>query len=280
VIESLCSLGSFTTEEDEPELANVIKRANEIAAELDFIQKAESKDHVYWAEARGRGLFLRSCPIEVADELQKRLYPRVDSMVFTSATLTADGRFDFFARRMGLSGSTAAAELAVQRLSVPSPFDFPNQAALYLPSHLPDPQDPGFVEAVSEEIVRLCEITGGRAFALFTSLRNMQSAYELCQDRLPCRALLQGERPKSQLLEQFREEPSVLFASHSFWEGVDVQGDFSGRPVGGRPDRAAPWTRRRAVRCLSAAARGDRAASGIRPAHSQPGRQRDRGHPR
>jgi ATP-dependent DNA helicase DinG len=78
---------------------------------------------------------------------------------------------------------------------------------------------------LSDEIVALCEITGGRAFALFTSLRNMEAAHARAAHRLKCQVLLQGERPRSALLDAFRREPSVLFASHSFWEGVDVPGD-------------------------------------------------------
>jgi ATP-dependent DNA helicase DinG len=94
-----------------------------------------------------------------------------------------------------------------------------------LPAHLPEPNAPGFVEAVAEEIVALVNLTGGRAFALFTSLRNMEGVYRLAARKLKYPALLQGERPKTALLELFKREPSVLFAAHSFWEGVDVVGD-------------------------------------------------------
>jgi ATP-dependent DNA helicase DinG len=145
--------------------------------------------------------------------------------VYTSATLAADSRFDFFAKRMGLYDEDGQPVTQVRTLAVPSPFDFPTQAALYTPTHLPDPAAPGFIEEAAEEILKLCEVTGGRAFVLFTSLRNMVRAYELTAGRLPYQALLQGERPKQQLLESFRETPSVLFAAHSFWEGVDVPGD-------------------------------------------------------
>ena len=90
---------------------------------------------------------------------------------------------------------------------------------------MPDPQDERFAEAVADELRQLLPITGGRAFALFTSLRNMHRVYEILAPELPWQVLLQGERPKTQLLNAFREKPSVLFASQSFWEGVDVQGD-------------------------------------------------------
>ncbi|WIG93359.1 ATP-dependent DNA helicase [Myxococcus sp. SDU36] len=225
VRDALAALSAFTVGEREPELAAITRRADELEEQLSFLEKAESADHVYWAEQRGKGLFLRASPIDVAKELRERMYGALDTVVYTSATLAADSRFDFFANRMGLYGEDGQPVTRVRTLAVPSPFDYPSQAALYLPTHLPDPAAPGFIEEAAEEIERLCEVTGGRAFVLFTSLRNMVRAYELVAPRLPYQALLQGERPKQQLLESFRETPSVLFAAHSFWEGVDVPGD-------------------------------------------------------
>ena len=225
VREALGALTAFTVGEREPELAAVTRRGDEMEEQLGFLEKAESPDHVYWAEQRGKGIFLRASPIDVAKELRERMYGALDTVVYTSATLAADSRFDFFAKRMGLYGEDGQPVTQVRTLAVPSPFDFPRQAALYLPTHLPDPAAPGFIEEAAEEILKLCEVTGGRAFVLFTSLRNMVRAYELTAGRLPYQALLQGERPKQQLLESFRETPSVLFAAHSFWEGVDVPGD-------------------------------------------------------
>ncbi|QDF08151.1 ATP-dependent DNA helicase [Myxococcus xanthus] len=225
VRDALAALSAFTVGEREPELAAITRRSDEMEEQLSFLEKAESSDHVYWAEQRGKGLFLRASPIDVAKELRERMYGALDTVVYTSATLAADSRFDFFANRMGLYGEDGQPVTRVRTLAVPSPFDYPSQAALYLPTHLPDPAAPGFIEEAAEEIERLCEVTGGRAFVLFTSLRNMVRAYELVAPQLPYQSLLQGERPKQQLLEAFRETPSVLFAAHSFWEGVDVPGD-------------------------------------------------------
>jgi ATP-dependent DNA helicase DinG len=225
VTEGLRALGSLTATWNEPEAVAISRRSTDLASELDFIRAANSIDHVYWAERRGRGLFLRAAPIDVARELQKRLYAAVDTAIFTSATLTAEGRFDYFARRMGLVEGAAEPISPLSTVLVESPFDYAQQAALYLPAHLPEPNAPGFVEAVAEEIVALVNLTGGRAFALFTSLRNMEGVYRLAARKLKYPALLQGERPKTALLELFKREPSVLFAAHSFWEGVDVVGD-------------------------------------------------------
>lgn len=223
---SLAALASFCSNAEEQEVIALARRAGDLGNELEFIATADSIEHVFWAEPHPRGLFLRAAPIDIAKELKARLYSAVDTVVFTSATLTADNRFDFFARRMGLRGDTAEEDASVVReVRVDSPFDYPRQAALYVPSHLPEPNAPGFVEAVSEELYALASVTSGRAFFLFTSLRNMTAAHALLKNRLPYQVLLQGERPKSVLLDEFQQQPSVLFASHSFWEGVDVPGE-------------------------------------------------------
>ncbi|MBU8899652.1 ATP-dependent DNA helicase [Corallococcus sp. H22C18031201] len=257
VREGLAALASFAAGEREPELAAIHRRGEEMVEQLSFLEKAESADHVYWAESRGRGVFLRASPIDVAKELRERLYGAVDTVVFTSATLAADSRFDFFASRMGMYDDEGQPVARVRTLSVPSPFDFPRQSALYLPTHLPDPSAPGFIEAASEEILELCQVTGGRAFVLFTSLRNMVRAYELVAGRLMVPALLQGERPKAQLLESFRSTPSVLFAAHSFWEGVDVPGDALSLVIIDRLPFASPGDPLVAARIRQLEARGE-----------------------
>jgi ATP-dependent DNA helicase DinG len=221
---SLSALAAFVAEVDGPEAVTVGRRCGELASDLDFVREADSVEHVFWGEQRGRGIFLRGAPIEIAHALQRLLYPVLDTAVFTSATLRAGGDFSYFARAMGLEPPPADGS-QVLRLAVDSPFDYPRQAALYVAPHLPEPNAPGFVDALADEIVSLCEITGGRAFALFTSLRNMEAAHARAAHRLKGQVLLQGERPRSALLDTFRREPSVLFASHSFWEGVDVPGD-------------------------------------------------------
>jgi len=225
LLEALSALASASASDEDPQALAISRRSAEIAAELDFITLGESADHVYWGEARGRGVFLRAAPIDVARELQSRLYAAVDTVVFTSATLGTQTGFGYFAHRMGLQAEDGPQVEPLREISVESPFDFRRQAALYAPSHLPETSAPGFVEAVAEEILALSRVTGGRAFALFTSLRNMEAAYRLAAGRLAVPALLQGERPKTALLEAFRARPSVLFAAHSFWEGVDVPGE-------------------------------------------------------
>ncbi len=173
---------------------------------------------VYWAEARGRTVLLHASPIDVADIVRDHVLEATDAAIFTSATLATGGDFSFVRERLGLQSATEA--------RVPSPFDYGKQAMLYLPADLPEPQEPLFAERSAERIAELLAITEGRAFLLFTSHRAMQRAYELLRHRLPYPTLLQGERSKHLLAEAFRQNiGSVLFATQSFWEGVDVPGE-------------------------------------------------------
>jgi ATP-dependent DNA helicase DinG len=216
---SLEALREILTDAPSPALSQVARRAGELRVELAAVTAMKEPSRVYFGEVRGRGVFLRAAPIDVAEELQARLYRRTDTVIFTSATLAAQGRFDYFRRQVGL-----APEFDVTEARHPGPFDFARQAALVSPEGLPEPNAPDFVPAAARAVRELTAITGGRAFVLCTSTRNMQALHRASRD-LPYRILLQGERPKAKLLELFREEPSVLFATASFWEGVDVPGE-------------------------------------------------------
>ncbi len=200
-------------------MAALTRRAGDLRVELDAITSMKEPSRVYFGEARGRGVFLRAAPVDVAEELVERLYRRVDTVVFTSATLAAAGKLDFFRREVGL-----APELDVSEAIYPGPFDYERQAALVVPEGLPEPSHPSFFGEAAARIRALVSITGGRAFVLSTSTRGMQRLRDALTD-LPYPVLMQGDRPKGRLLDSFREEPSVLFATQSFWEGVDVPGE-------------------------------------------------------
>jgi len=199
-------------------LAALARRAAELRAELGTVTAMREESRVYYGEVRGRGVFLRASPVDVAEELQNRLYRRVDTLVFTSATLAASGRLEYFRREVGL-----APELEVAEAIFPGPFDYQSQAGLVVPAGMPEPSHPDFFEAAAGAIRPLVELSQGRAFVLSTSVRGMMALREALDD-LPFPLLTQGERPKGKLLESFRAEPSVLFATQSFWEGVDVPG--------------------------------------------------------
>jgi ATP-dependent DNA helicase DinG len=200
------------------EIAALIRRTQEIGDDLEFVLSQGDPQYVYWCENRGRGVFLRASPIDVWQELDRRLYPSLESMIFTSATLSTQGGFSYFRERLGLKEA--------EELILPSPFDLQQQVVLYLPPGLPEPSAPTFVQAAAGEIEAILAITKGRAFVLFTSHKNMREVYNIIKGRLPYQLLIQGEGPKHLLLEEFRSDvSSVLFATASFWEGVDVPGE-------------------------------------------------------
>jgi ATP-dependent DNA helicase DinG len=204
---------------DRPEpLAGLAGRTLALASELAFLLRAEADDHVYFAETRGRGVFLRAMPIDVSARLRNLLFDEVRAAVLTSATLAVDGGFAYVKDRLGVRPT--------DELLLASPFNFEEQAVLYVPPEMPEPRSPSFVERAADEVVRLLELSRGRAFVLFTSYANMNAVASLVAGRVDYPLLVQGEAPKAQLLDAFRETPhAVLLATASFWQGVDVAGE-------------------------------------------------------
>jgi ATP-dependent DNA helicase DinG len=203
-----------------PEVENVVRRARELRFNLEFIVAGDDKRFVYWQERRGRGTFLRASPIDVSTLLQDKLFDRVETVVLTSATLASAGSFRFVRERLGLD------EEKTEELIAPEAYDYGRQAVLYLPPRMPDPRSPQFVEAAAEEVVRILQVTSGRAFVLSTSNAGMRALYERVSARVDFPCLVQGDASKSYLLEKFRQTPgAVLFATSSFWQGVDVRGE-------------------------------------------------------
>jgi ATP-dependent DNA helicase DinG len=205
------------------EVHNLCRRVEELRVQLGFILESNQKNTVFWIERRGaRGgqhnVFLQATPITVSEILRQTLFDYLETAVLTSATLAVGGGFDYIRGRLGIEH---ARELIVQ-----SHFDYPSQAVLYVPPDLPDPREPQFVEKASQRVRQLLEITRGRAFCLFTSYSFMHQLYDRLLGELEFPMLLQGSAPKNALLEEFRMTPNaVLFATASFWQGVDVQGE-------------------------------------------------------
>jgi ATP-dependent DNA helicase DinG len=200
------------------EIIALARRAAETRRELGFLLESEEKSYVYWFERRGRGVFLAATPIDVSEILRERLFEQFDTVVLTSATLAVGGRFDYLKQRLGVVPSAETV--------LPQEFDYPNQALLYLPPSLPDLRHPSFAARAADEIVKLLEISQGRAFCLFTSYSQMKDIFERVSGRVSFPLLLQGSAPRSTLLDRFRSTPNaVLFATSSFWQGVDVRGE-------------------------------------------------------
>ncbi|HKG59903.1 MAG TPA: helicase C-terminal domain-containing protein [Pyrinomonadaceae bacterium] len=207
-----------TLKEKTPDVENLIRRLREIRFELEFIVTGTDRKFVYWLERRNRGVFLRASPIDVAGLLQDKLFEEVPTVVLTSATLSSGGNFSFIRDRLGLD--------TADDLIASSSFDYESQAILYLPSQMPDPRDRNWGAAAADEVIRILNATEGRAFVLSTSLAGMQSLFENVWAEIDYPCLVQGSASKGQLLKKFRETPNaVLFATSSFWQGVDVRGE-------------------------------------------------------
>jgi ATP-dependent DNA helicase DinG len=235
--------GELERLKDVDEAPGLRKRAAEIATHLKFLLESQDRNTVFWIERRAAGgvrnlaraaghashhTHLQATPIDVSQLLAAALFEAYSSVVLTSATLTvASGAtdagtsvsgFEHISKRLGL---TLARELVV-----PSHFDYPRQALLYLPPGMPDPREPEFFAQAAERTRRMLQITRGRAFCLFTSYSQMRAMHERLAAELPYTLLLQGSAPRHVLLEQFRDTPGVvLFGTSSFWQGVDVQGE-------------------------------------------------------
>jgi len=201
------------------EMMLLCARAREYADNLRFWVENPKATYVYYIERRGRGgCYLQAAPIDVAQVVEERLFDAVNTAVLTSATLAVAGGFDFATHRLGVR--------AARTMIVDGQFDYTEQALLYVPQHLPEPRHPKFTGEAAAEVTRLLGLSRGRAFVLFTSYQQMRAVYDLVSLTIEYPTLLQGTAPKSVLLEEFRATPhSVLFATSSFWQGVDVQGD-------------------------------------------------------
>ena len=219
------------------EIFGFVRRAQEIQVQLSFALESEDKNCVFWIERRGRAglsrnpgsdkketisgrqhVFLQATPIDVGPILRECLWSKLESAILTSATLAVTGGFEYIRRRLGFEHA--------RELVLPSHFDYQSQAVLYVPPDLPDPRTPQFTTKAAEHIRKLLEITRGRAFVLFTSYAQMNDIYQRLLGEIEFPMLRQGDAPKSALLEEFRLTPNaVLFATSSFWQGVDVQGE-------------------------------------------------------
>jgi ATP-dependent DNA helicase DinG len=199
------------------------QRAQALVEQLKQWQDDSAKDTVKWLEVFHHSLQLNTTPLSIAEIFAKQIDGNARAWIFTSATLAVKQDFSHYQKEMGLIKARTACW--------DSPFDYPNQALLYVPQNLPEPNSEGYTEAVIQAALPLIEASEGRAFLLFTSLRAMQRAYdyllaEFDRKNLKYPLLMQGEASRNELLTRFREHGNaVLLGSQSFWEGVDVRGE-------------------------------------------------------
>jgi ATP-dependent DNA helicase DinG len=204
-------------------LANCWRRATELIERLDRWQNPPRQDLVRWAEAHTVALTLHATPLLIDELFAKQLEGHPRAWVFTSATLAVEKDFSHFCNQLGLASART-------RLWG-SPFDYERQGLLYAPTGMPNPNAPGYIDAVVRAAWPVIRASGGRAFVLCTSLRSMRLIHEELKARIAAEGLempllIQGEGSRSELLSRFRYlGNAVLVASQSFWEGVDVPGE-------------------------------------------------------
>ena len=211
------------------DLAAAFSRLDAASQFLKRVLEGEKPEEVFWIQVRDRAgrkqVGLHLTPLDVAPILEQTLFSQVGPVVMTSATLTVSGSFDFFDRQLGIADLS---DREIRHWTYPTPFDLSKQMRLAVLDSLPDPGSHGFADALSSSVRDLVLAAGGGTLVLFTSYRTLSSVHENCRQQLDeagIHIMRQGEAQRSVLLERFRSDPdSVLFATDSFWEGVDVVG--------------------------------------------------------
>lgn len=199
-------------------LEGCLERCAELEQRFTVLTSSAPDGFIHWYETHTRSFSLYFTPMDVAKQFRARIDAYPCGWVFTSATLAVGERFDHFLQQLGLDGA------ATQQWQ--SPFDYPRQAVLYVPEGMPEPNSFGYTAAVVEQALPVLHASEGRCFMLFTSHRALREAAELLRGQIPWPLLVQGDAPRTRLLDEFRElGNAVLLGTGSFWEGVDVRGE-------------------------------------------------------
>ncbi|MDE2118365.1 MAG: ATP-dependent DNA helicase [Betaproteobacteria bacterium] len=225
LVEKLSQLNGMLEKQAERSegLESCRQRTQALLQQLNKWQTGEEPDQVRWLEVFHHSVQLNTTPLSIAEIFAKQIGGHPRAWIFTSATLAVKQDFGHYQTEMGL--------LEARTACWDSPFNYPEQALLYVPQEMPEPNSPGYTEAVVQAALPLIEASKGRAFLLFTSLRAMQRAHEILTAEFDRRNLtyplmLQGEGSRNELLTRFRAHGNaVLLGSQSFWEGVDVRGE-------------------------------------------------------
>ena len=206
-------------EQDNAAFQPLVVRAGELERLLDEILMQRDPNWLNWYERRKKSVVLHASPLDVSERMKELLYDKVQTVIFTSATLSTNNTLDYFRSRLGLPNST------IEGIH-PSHFDFKTQSLLYIPRDLPAPREPEFAPAIAVRIEEILKKTEGRALVLFTSYHNLNLVHQILRHRIPFTIYRQGDAPRSVLLDEFRRNiHSVLLATGSFWQGVDVPGE-------------------------------------------------------
>ncbi|MCT8546747.1 ATP-dependent DNA helicase [Glaesserella parasuis] len=199
-------------------LDKIFERLAEVKAQLKRLGDTSVVGYCYWYEINGRSFGLHITPLTVADKFGEQMRANQVGWIFTSATLEVGGKFDHFCQRLGIENA--------EQMVLQSPFDYANQSLLCVPRYLPDTNKSHTLTELGQLLKPVIEANNGRCFLLCTSYFMMRGLADFLREQSSLSVLLQGETSKSRLLEKFVAEPnSVLVATQSFWEGIDVRGD-------------------------------------------------------
>jgi ATP-dependent DNA helicase DinG len=194
-------------------------RAAELNHQLDEILWNGDSDWLKWYERRKKSLVLYASPLDISKSMNEMVFQKTRTTIFTSATLSTNGNFDYIRSRLDLPPDSLEG-------LYPSHFEYKTQTLMYIPKDLPLPNAPDFAAKVAQRVSDIIDQTKGRALVLFTSYYNLNIVWNILKDTIPYPVLRQGDAPRSLLLESFRTNVhSVLLGTASFWQGVDVPGE-------------------------------------------------------
>ncbi len=226
-------------------LDQLSRRTLSVVAQVEACLEPAELERVVWAEPDA----IAWAPVDVSHELRERLWTDGPTAILVSATLTTGDDAAFVRRRLGLDDA--------RELVVGSPFDYREQALLYVPRTMPDPRADGFVERAADEVAGLLTLSQGRALVLTSSYRALDVLRERIVGRVPFEVLVQGDAPRERLLERFRGEiGSVLLATSTFWQGVDIPGESLSLLVIDKLPFSAPGDPLHEARCEAVVAAG------------------------
>jgi len=207
------------------ELESILGRLSKLIDNLDFNLEAEENNYVFWLEKKRKRensiINQMNAPLEVSDLLAEYIWDKLDSLILTSATLTVDKSFDFFANGLGLKNADT--------LRIESPFDYENQAVLAIPGNIPQANSKDFLDKIIEDLQEIIISYGGETLVLFTSYSMLNYCYNYMTDNFQkhnLNILAQGSYSRKYIIESFKENNSqIIFGTVSFWEGIDIKGD-------------------------------------------------------
>jgi ATP-dependent DNA helicase DinG len=225
---------NFSKDElEEFKLKSFANRVINFISIINLWLKCEDKNFIYWVEteylSRGTKIVLNITPLEIAKDMQEKVYCEYDKIIFTSATLSVNKSLDFFKKSVGLLPKVCDYN-EIEEMVLDSPFDFESNVILYLPQSVPDPknEEKDYRKLVSETIKEMIKITSGNTFVLFTSYEMMRWVFEQIKnfDEMREYNILIQEGAKYKLLEKYHSVTNpVLFGVETFWQGVDIPGE-------------------------------------------------------